>query len=47
MKDLLAQCGEFDETKVLDAIRFLIDNGVLQIERDGVVKRRDNKKSRR
>ncbi len=47
MKDLLAQCGEFDENKVLDAIRFLVDNEVLQIERDGVVKRRDNKKSRR
>ena len=47
MKELLAQCSEFDETKVLDAIRFLIDNGVLQLERDGVVKRRGNKKSRR
>ena len=46
MKDVLTQCSEFEETKVLDAIRFLVDNGVLQMEKDGFVRRKDNKKSR-
>jgi ATP-dependent DNA helicase RecQ len=46
MQDVLARCSEFDEAKVLDSIRFLVDNGVLQIEKDGAVKRKENKKSR-
>ena len=46
MKDVLTQCSEFEETQVLDAIRFLVDNGVLQLEKDGFVRRKDNKKSR-
>ena len=46
MKEVLSQCSEFDEAKVLDAVRFLIDNGVLQLERDGSVRNKSNKKSR-
>ena len=46
MKDILSQCGDFKGSQVLDAIRFLIDNGVLQYEKDGSIKRKDNKKSR-
>ena len=46
MQEVLARCSEFDEAKVLDSIRFLVDNGVLQIEKDGAVKRKENKKSR-
>ena len=47
VKEVLSRCDEFDESQVLDAIRFLVDNGVLQVEGDGMVKRNDNKKSRR
>ena len=46
MKEVLSQCDEFDESQVLDAIRFLVDNGVLQVE-EGMVQRKHNKKSRR
>ena len=46
MKDVLIKCSEFEESKVLDSIRFLIDNGVLQLERDSSVKWKNNKKSR-
>ena len=46
MKEVISQCSEFDEAKVLDAVRFLIDNGVLQLERDGSVRNKSNKKSR-
>lgn len=46
MGEVLAQCNGFDEAQVLDAIRFLVDNGVLQMEKDGSVKRKGNKKSR-
>jgi ATP-dependent DNA helicase RecQ len=45
MQDVLAQCAEYGEGQVLDAIRFLVDNGVLQIEKNGAV-RKGNKKSR-
>ena len=45
MKDILSQCGDFEESQVLEAIRFLVDNGVLQVEKDGSV-RKSNKKSR-
>lgn len=47
MQEVVSRCSEFGEADVLDAIRFLVDNGVLQVERDGMVKRKDNKKSRR
>ena len=46
MQEVLAQCSEFDEAEVLDSIRFLVDNGVLQLEKDGSVRRKENKKSR-
>ena len=46
MKDVLVKCSEFEESKVLDAIRFLVDNGVLQLERDSTVRWRKSKKSR-
>ena len=46
MKDVLVKCSEFEESKVLDAIRFLVDNGVLQLERDSSVRWRKSKKSR-
>ena len=45
IKDVLAQSTEYGEEQVLDAIRFLVDNGVLQLEKDGTV-RKGNKKSR-
>ena len=46
MKEVLEQCREFDEGQVLDAIRFLADNEVLQVGKDGLVSRKANKKSR-
>jgi len=36
-----------EESQVLDAIRFLVDNDVLQYEKDGTIKKKCNKKSRR
>ena len=46
IKSLLCQCNEYEEDKVMDAIRFLVDNGVLQLEGDGCVRRKGYKKSR-
>ena len=46
IKDVLSQCAEYDESAVLDSIRFLVDSGVLQMDRDGTVKRKGHKKSR-
>ncbi len=46
MNEILSQCSDFEESQVLDAIRFLVDNEVLQVEKDGCVSRKDNKKSR-
>ena len=46
MNVILSKCSDFEESQVLDAIRFLVDNEVLQVENDGLVKRKDNKKSR-
>ena len=46
MQDVLAQCKEFDEAQVLDSIRYLLDNGVLQMETNGAVRKKSNKKSR-
>ena len=46
MGEVVSQCKEFEEAKVLDAIRFLVDNGVFQLESSGALKRKGNKKSR-
>ena len=46
MNVIISKCSDFEESQVLDAIRFLVDNEVLQVENDGLVKRKDNKKSR-
>lgn len=45
MNEVMEQCKDFDEAQVLDAIRFLVDNGVLQVGKDGSI-RKGNKKSR-
>lgn len=45
LNEVMEQCKNFDEAMVLDAIRFLVDDGVLQMEKDGSV-RKSNKKSR-
>ena len=45
MNEVMEQCKDFDEAQVLDAIRFLVDNGVLQVGKDGSIKK-SNKKSR-
>lgn len=46
LHDVMLQCSEFDENKVLDAIRFLIDNDVIQMGKDGTLSCPYNKKSR-
>ena len=46
LKEVMAQCVDYDEEQVLDAVRFLVDNGVLELEKDGAVRRKSNKKSR-
>ena len=46
VKEVLLQCAEYDESAVLDSIRFLVDNGVLQLDSDGKVKIKGHKKSR-
>ena len=46
MEEVVSRCNDFEESQVLDAIRFLVDNEVLQVEKDGWVSRKDNKKSR-
>ena len=46
MKEVLSQCREFEEDEVLEAIRFLVDNGILQLEGDGMLSRKGHKKSR-
>ena len=40
VREVLSQCGEYDDTKVLDSIRFLIDNGVIQMDGEGKVRRK-------
>ena len=45
MEKLLSLCSECNQAKVLDTIRFLIDNGVLRLE-NGMLGKRGNKKSR-
>ena len=46
MDELLSLCPGYGEDEVLDAIRFLVDNGVLQFEADGTLSRKGHKKSR-
>ncbi|MDO5315592.1 MAG: ATP-dependent DNA helicase RecQ [bacterium] len=46
IQSVLQQCNEFEEDKVLDAIRYLADNGVLQIEEGKRVGWKGHKKSR-
>lgn len=40
VREVLSKCGEYDDAKVLDSIRFLIDNGVIQMDGEGKVKRK-------
>ena len=40
VREVLSQCREYDDTKVLDSIRFLIDNGVIQMDGEGKVRRK-------
>lgn len=47
MKDALSSCSGMEETKVLDSIRFLMDQGMLQMEQDGRIGQgKGNKKGR-
>ena len=46
MVEVMSRCQGFDETKVLDSIRFLVDNGVLQMDQKGQLTQKGNKKSR-
>ena len=46
INDILSQCSDFEANQVLDTIRFLVDNGVLQVDEDELVRRKNNKKSR-
>ena len=46
IKSVLSSCNEYEEGEVLEAIRFLADNGVLQLEAGGSVRQRGHKKSR-
>ena len=46
MEEVISQCKEYEEVMVLDAVRFLVDNGVFQLGSDGCLKRKENKKSR-
>jgi ATP-dependent DNA helicase RecQ len=43
--EVMTQCRDYEEAKVLDSIRFLIDNGVLELDNKGKLHSR-NKKSR-
>ena len=47
MQEVMSNCQGVDEGKVLDSIRFLIDNGVLRLGKDGRLDAKENKKSRR
>ena len=46
MQQAVTQLGAYDQDDVLDAIRFLVDNGVLQCDAQGKMIRKGNKKSR-
>ncbi len=40
LKEVLSQCKDYDASKVLDAIRSLVDNDVLQLDKEGNLKRK-------
>ena len=40
LKEVLMQCKDYDESKVLDTIRSLVDNDVLQLDKGGNLKRK-------
>ena len=40
VREVLSKCGEYDDAKVLDSIRFLIDSGVIQMDGEGKMKRK-------
>ena len=40
VREVLSKCGEYDDAKVLDSIRFLIDSGVIQVDGEGKMKRK-------
>ena len=46
IRDLVSQCNEFGVDNVLEAIRFLVDNGVFQLDDNGSTLRKGDKKSR-
>jgi hypothetical protein len=46
IQSVLQQCNEFEEDKVLDAIRYLADNGVLHLDEGNRVGWKGHKKSR-
>ena len=46
IRSVISQCDEYEEDVVLDAIRYLVDNGVLQLEDVGFVRHKGHKKSR-
>ena len=39
MSEVLRQCSEFEESKVIDAIRYLADDGEVKVEKDGSVRK--------
>ena len=47
VEQVLSQCNEFEDTEVLDAIRFLVDSGVLRLDDEGALTQKGHKKSRR
>ena len=46
MSEVMSHYKDLDEAKLLDSIRFLLDNGVLQMDQQGQLQQRGNKKSR-
>lgn len=46
IREVVARCNEYDERNVLDSIRFLVDNGVLQMGDNGSTLHKGHKKSR-
>ena len=44
--EVMAQCRDLNESQVLDSIRFLMDNGVIQMGDDGRIGQKENKKGR-
>ena len=46
MSEVMSHYKDLDEAKLLDSIRFLLDNGVLQMDQQGQLQQKGNKKSR-